>query len=367
LIDPSTLVVFLQHAGFFPVASISLNPSYEFAVGSDIAVLTLATPVAGIAPSRINTTRAPAVGTAGTIAGFGITSDDAQDEGVKRAGKVVTASCQPPIPNSTHVCWDFTQPVGAVGEDSNTCDGDSGGPLFMDLGGGEVVAGLTSGGSPRCLANSRSWDTSLFNDRAWVRSEAGTDLDRATCGDLPQVDGPGVEVTGVSGTLSATRQEGLSAVEVPQGTRLLRVTLNGADANTSVRPPRLNDFDLYLRAGSPPTTEDFDCRDIGASPYGSCEISMPAAGTWYVLAAWIEGGGTYQVTATTFADVPPCAGDCNADREVTVDELIKGVNIALGSAPLEQCPSFDANGDAEVTVDELVRAVNNALAGCPGS
>jgi hypothetical protein len=49
---------------------------------------------------------------------------------------------------------------------------------------------------------------------------------------------------------------------------------------------------------------------------------------------------------------------------VSIDELIKGVNIALGSASLDQCSSFDTNGDGEVTVGELVRAVNNAVTGC---
>jgi hypothetical protein len=49
---------------------------------------------------------------------------------------------------------------------------------------------------------------------------------------------------------------------------------------------------------------------------------------------------------------------------VTIDELIKGVNIALGALPLEACPPFDRNEDGAVTVDELVAAVSNALYGC---
>jgi hypothetical protein len=61
---------------------------------------------------------------------------------------------------------------------------------------------------------------------------------------------------------------------------------------------------------------------------------------------------------------PSCRGDCNADGSVTVDELIQGVNIALGTLPLGACMSFDVNGDGAVTVDELVQAVNNALSGC---
>jgi hypothetical protein len=52
---------------------------------------------------------------------------------------------------------------------------------------------------------------------------------------------------------------------------------------------------------------------------------------------------------------------------VTVDELIKGVNIALGSLPLSECPSFDTNGDGEVTVNELIKGVNNALNSCPAA
>jgi hypothetical protein len=49
---------------------------------------------------------------------------------------------------------------------------------------------------------------------------------------------------------------------------------------------------------------------------------------------------------------------------VTVDELITGVTIALGTASLDACPSFDTNGDGTVTIDELVAAANRALNGC---
>lgn len=62
-----------------------------------------------------------------------------------------------------------------------------------------------------------------------------------------------------------------------------------------------------------------------------------------------------------------CVGDCDGSSEVTVDELVTGVNIALGSLPLSACRSFDTDTDGAVTVDELVRAVNDALAGCVAS
>ena len=60
-----------------------------------------------------------------------------------------------------------------------------------------------------------------------------------------------------------------------------------------------------------------------------------------------------------------CAGDCNNNGSVTVDELIKGVNIALGSALIGDCRAFDLNASATITVDELITGVNAALAGCP--
>ncbi len=62
-----------------------------------------------------------------------------------------------------------------------------------------------------------------------------------------------------------------------------------------------------------------------------------------------------------------CVGDCNANGEVTVDELIQGVNIALGNAAASQCVPFDASGDGDVTINEIIAGVNNLLAGCTGS
>ena len=48
-----------------------------------------------------------------------------------------------------------------------------------------------------------------------------------------------------------------------------------------------------------------------------------------------------------------CAGDCDGDEIVRVEELIVGINIALGIDPLATCPVFDRNADAIVKVDEI--------------
>jgi hypothetical protein len=74
---------------------------------------------------------------------------------------------------------------------------------------------------------------------------------------------------------------------------------------------------------------------------------------------------TATATETSTVSGQTCVGDCGGGGEVTVDELITGVNVALGVTPLSTCPAFDANGDEEVTVEEILQAVNSALDGCP--
>jgi len=129
-----------------------------------------------------------------------------------------------------------------------------------------------------------------------------------------------------------------------------------------------------------------ELRVVSQPSHGTAAISgtqaqyFPEAGfnggDSFTFAAW-DGStdsnlGTVNVlvgaalTPTPTVTPSVCAGDCGGDGSVTIDELIRGVNIALGSTPLSNCPSFDANADGEVTIDELILAVNAALAGCAG-
>jgi hypothetical protein len=75
------------------------------------------------------------------------------------------------------------------------------------------------------------------------------------------------------------------------------------------------------------------------------------------------------VGTPTPTPTPPgeCIGDCNGDSVVTIDELIRGVNIDLGSADLGTCPRFNCCGQlgsCNPDITCLVRAVGNALYGC---
>src|SRR5262245_43327066 len=63
------------------------------------------------------------------------------------------------------------------------------------------------------------------------------------------------------------------------------------------------------------------------------------------------------------APAQSCLGDCNGNGTVAINELISGVNIALGLAPRTACAAFDPNGDG-VSIAELVSGVGNALNEC---
>jgi hypothetical protein len=61
---------------------------------------------------------------------------------------------------------------------------------------------------------------------------------------------------------------------------------------------------------------------------------------------------------------PACVGDCNADFDVTVDELMLGVNISLGEDDVDTCVAFDADVSENVTVDEVITGLTMGLEGC---
>jgi len=71
------------------------------------------------------------------------------------------------------------------------------------------------------------------------------------------------------------------------------------------------------------------------------------------------------VAPCTLGCAAACAGDCNGNRQVEVNELILGVNIALGAQPTTVCVLFDSDEDGSVSVAEIVAAVGAALMGCP--
>jgi hypothetical protein len=71
-------------------------------------------------------------------------------------------------------------------------------------------------------------------------------------------------------------------------------------------------------------------------------------------------------TALPTSTPQPCVGDCDGSGEVTVNELIIMVNIALGTGQPSACPNGIPSGGS-VDIALIIQAVNNALNGCGGA
>jgi outer membrane protein assembly factor BamB len=148
----------------------------------------------------------------------------------------------------------------------------------------------------------------------------------------------------------------LYAIDESTGTQLFSYRL-GADAHEGSQVV-VNDGTIYFSAAG-----------------GTCDL--------YALSVGVPGTSTPTRTATpspTPSPRPPtpthtlaatgtptpraCPGDCDGNGEVTIDELLAMVNIALGTAPMASCEVGDVNRDQAVTIDEILTAVHNALNGC---
>ncbi len=69
-------------------------------------------------------------------------------------------------------------------------------------------------------------------------------------------------------------------------------------------------------------------------------------------------------TVTGSPPAVPCFGDCDDSLDVSVDELVRGVNIALEILPSSNCPNFNGGDQSGVTINQLVAAVYASLNGC---
>jgi CSLREA domain-containing protein len=215
-----------------------------------------------------------------------------------------------------------------------------------DLGTGELLAvdALTAGEHTIALAATDSDGTSaMTSHRVTVLGEAATP--EIAVRELTLASGPPVAGTDL--------------------TLLVRVQLAGPDRQATVS----------LFAGDPSAGGELLVEEqVGLLGNAEGEVVLTtriARGgplRLFARAQLAEGEEPNQTNNQTFFDLTiagGCLGDCNSNGAVTVDELITGVNIALGTLSVDQCPVFDGNGDGQVTVDELITAVNNALTGCP--
>ena len=127
------------------VAQTIVHPGW--ASGFDAAVLVLATPVPGIAPRALGTACTFDVFDAGTsveLVGFGLTGAGANTVLHEASVAVTDAAC-----TGGDGCRASIAPGGefvAGGDGVDTCNGDSGGPVYLTTPRGEVAVGVVSRG-----------------------------------------------------------------------------------------------------------------------------------------------------------------------------------------------------------------------------
>jgi poly(3-hydroxybutyrate) depolymerase/6-phosphogluconolactonase (cycloisomerase 2 family) len=109
-------------------------------------------------------------------------------------------------------------------------------------------------------------------------------------------------------------------------------------------------------------------RDVVTQWIGMGEVNWPALSpdgrSLYAPSYSYNAVLVFSTDEGGMAPIVRCAGDCDWNTQVTVDEIVQGVNIVLGTAPLSACEMFDDDGAGTVTVDKVLRGVNNALNGC---
>jgi hypothetical protein len=91
--------------------------------------------------------------------------------------------------------------------------------------------------------------------------------------------------------------------------------------------------------------------------------SIPPGATATATATQIGTPAATSTATPTFGG--SCPGDCDGSGEVSINELIILVNIALGSQPTSACSAGDLNHDGMIAINEIVTAVGSALNGCP--
>ncbi|MEZ4270519.1 MAG: trypsin-like serine protease [Myxococcota bacterium] len=298
--SPVNYGVFLQHAGAFAVESVVVHPLYHSGGFPlyDVAVMRLSRSVEAVTPAPLNTEflgpYAPFTSLPATIVGFG---DDTVvgESGLKRRGAIATASCPNTIPNGATntemICWNFAAPLGSQGSNSNTCFGDSGGPLFLQSGHEFSVAGITSGGTQeRCLPDDTSFNTNVAHYQSFILEQLGADPVEA-CGSAAPVGSAATRTLSGVGELSVSRPTAQAQFRVQSGTSQLRIAFNGKVGGGA-------NFDFYVRRGEPASRTQFDCAGTGSGQLGYCEFDDPAPGEWFVLVERIAGEGAFQLVIT---------------------------------------------------------------------
>ena len=309
--------VYFQHAGVFELARAPIvhsdvqkdpakQPDFSKLPDADLALLVLDKPVTGIKPARINDAQSVKGGTDGRIVGYGGRRYNTQQSspqatmalaamGLKVKARIKTSKCAGVAHLERSICWQFEKKSGY----GTTCKGDSGGPLFIRIPGGEdVLFGVTSGSlDGPCAVASQAYDVDIGKFVPWIKEKIEefrnfhsranlTALEAATNETHWFILPPSYQHVPLAGDRLVVKE----AVDLPGNLEMLRVGVNA-----TIRGVRIG---IEMGPENGPS-QTLSCQPDAPGHIAFCEVRAPAPGRW-IMTFRGDVNQEFQAVATVF-------------------------------------------------------------------
>lgn len=210
-------------------------------------------------------------------------------------------------------------------------------PVAIEISGGSYSIGC---GGAFTSANGTISDGQTVCVRHTAAATGGDTVDTTlTIGDVSDTFSSstalqrGEPLTNIDGDAGSQRLFGFS---VPAGATNLVVSMSGG----------IGDADLYVRFGTPPTQNDFDCRPFLVGNNETCSFPAPSAGDWFVL---IDAFDSYSGVTLQIDFDPP-----NPNNDADNDGIRDGIDLEPNQAS-NVCTGDNATLDIELEADEFVQ------------
>ncbi|MBI2382160.1 MAG: S8 family serine peptidase [Gammaproteobacteria bacterium] len=150
-------------------------------------------------------------------------------------------------------------------------------------------------------ATCTSCGTGIVDTLAAVNSALGTITPPPPSGDVVLANG--VAVASQSGATGSSKYYSLV---VPAGASQVKFTTTGGTG----------DADIYVRAGTKPTTSSYTCKSDGSTSTETCTITNPAAGTYYMLMSGYSAYSGVTVTGSYTVSSGPVSYENTTDYAI---------------------------------------------------